>query len=260
MFNIMNLLRVLSKMDKVKSVKNCFNSKAYLYEHYADIQPLSALALAKSIKPGDIQTILEVGCGTGLLTEQLLQRFPGTLLHLNDVSADMLAVCQQRVHDRATITLHCGDIQQFKSTERFDLITSNMTLHWLPQLTTTLGALSQLLTPNGQFAFSLLGSQSLSEWKTICLELGGSIPTPRFPKLSDLKIAFPQFNFEVSYVEQRYENAYGFLKTLKNIGANFASENHQVFSAGMLRQLMRAFDKRHSSVTYEIIYGNYTQS
>ncbi|MEZ4734543.1 MAG: class I SAM-dependent methyltransferase [Caldilineaceae bacterium] len=77
--------------------------------------------------------ILDLGCGTGLEIELLLQRAPHALLTAVDLSAGMLALLAERYQaQRNQITLVADSYLTMPlGTQRYDYIISAMTIHHL---------------------------------------------------------------------------------------------------------------------------------
>ncbi len=246
-------------MGTLQQIKSCFSSKANVYERHVDIQPIVAQKIANTIPKIMAQHILELGSGSGLLSQYLFNQFPEARLNLVDFSEDMIEVCKRRFKNVNNVMLTCCNIEEFSTVESFDIIASSMVLHWVSNLTKCLQYLTTKINPGGLFVFSMLGENSLKEWRDVCHEFSDSIPTPSFPSFSQIKNDFPNFHLEVSYINKKYKSAYDFLKTLKNIGANATREEHVIFSTGTLRRIMHAFDQRDVCITYEIIYGRYQQ-
>lgn len=74
-------------------------------------------------------TVLDVGCGTGLVTERLLGLVPlGRVLAI-DQSPEMVALARTRLGDRARIW--CQDVLELELEEPVDAVISTATLHWV---------------------------------------------------------------------------------------------------------------------------------
>jgi trans-aconitate 2-methyltransferase len=74
-------------------------------------------------------TVLDVGCGTGRVTEALLALVPrGRVLAL-DASEEMVALARRRLGDRAEVW--CQDVLDLELDEAVDAIVSTATLHWV---------------------------------------------------------------------------------------------------------------------------------
>ena len=74
-------------------------------------------------------TVLDVGCGTGRVTEALLSLVPrGRVLAL-DASPEMVALARSRLGDRAQVW--CQDVLDLELGEPADAIVSTAALHWV---------------------------------------------------------------------------------------------------------------------------------
>jgi trans-aconitate 2-methyltransferase len=86
------------------------------------------LARLQGIAPA--ATVLDVGCGTGRVTEALLELVPrGRVLAL-DASADMVELARRRLGERAHVW--CQDALELELDEPVDAIVSTAALHWVP--------------------------------------------------------------------------------------------------------------------------------
>jgi malonyl-CoA O-methyltransferase len=245
------------------TIIKCFNSRAYDYDSAADVQPLIASRLARLLPARHARNILEIGCGTGLFSQYLSQHFPQSDLLLTDIAPAMLEVCQQRLLLHKQLTMTQMDGEALTTTSKFDLIASSMTLHWFVEIEKSLRQIMSRLARGGKFIFSMLGENSLQEWRELGVQNKVSIATPAFFSASKLQQQFPEFDLQVEVVKQQYPNARAFLKTLKSIGAHAPQKNHQPLSSGTLRRLMRLLDVKYPqgvSISYEVIYGSYANS
>jgi trans-aconitate 2-methyltransferase len=85
------------------------------------------LARLEGIAPD--ATVLDVGCGTGRVTEALLALVPRGRVLAVDASADMVALARDRLGDRAGVW--CEDALELDLDEPVDAILSTATLHWV---------------------------------------------------------------------------------------------------------------------------------
>ena len=74
-------------------------------------------------------TVLDVGCGTGRLTEQLLELVPRGRVLAFDASPDMVDPPRARLGDRAE--LFCQDVLSLQLPEPVDVVMSKAVLHWV---------------------------------------------------------------------------------------------------------------------------------
>jgi len=97
--------------------------------------------------PDGALSALDVGCGNGLLTAELLTKVPDVTGV--DVDAEVLDGARQ-LSD--AITWVMGDAMTYEFDRRFDVVASVATLHHLPDLEAALNRLAELTTPGGVLA------------------------------------------------------------------------------------------------------------
>lgn len=85
--------------------------------------------LAESDNPAP--RILDIGAGTGLLTDFMLQKFSNAEFTLIDFSDDMLNVAKQRFQQQPKIKYISADYRDFISPGQFDIIVSSLSIHHL---------------------------------------------------------------------------------------------------------------------------------
>lgn len=133
-----------------------YDAQAMIQQRAGD-RLLDLLAMHGGSQP---QRVLEIGCGTGLLTRSLIRRISGIReLVLNDLVPDF-AVCAALAPAAAFLP---GDIESVPLPGSFDLIISSSALHWLRDLDRLLAKLAASLNPGGILAYSLYGPDNLRE-------------------------------------------------------------------------------------------------
>ena len=82
-------------------------------------------SLFKSNLNGDINSILELGCGTGIHTKIFAER--NYSIHAIDYSEEMISLAQKRASSKdhlEKIVFHKGDVRNYRTDEKFDAIIS----------------------------------------------------------------------------------------------------------------------------------------
>lgn len=103
---------------------------AETYDAVSDPQfEWGAEVVARLALRGD-EAVLDAGCGSGRVTELLLERLPRGRVLAVDGSAAMIEKARERLGDRAEY-LH-ADLAELSVPEPVDLIFSTATFHWLP--------------------------------------------------------------------------------------------------------------------------------
>jgi trans-aconitate 2-methyltransferase len=92
-------------------------------------------------------TVLDVGCGTGRVTEKLVELVPRGRVLAIDASADMVELARGRLGERAHVW--CQDALELELDEPVDAIVSTAALHWVPDHDQLWGRLAGALRPGG---------------------------------------------------------------------------------------------------------------
>ncbi len=143
------------------------------YDDQAGIQRITANRLLNlldyTIKDRS-GTVFEIGCSTGLLTEQLLKRHGSRVsaLLLNDLVEEFRSIIKKKISGYLIpFDYLTGDIEEIVLSGSFDLIISSSTFHWIDDLPNLLSKLHCHLNSGGHLAFSLYGPDNLYEIREI---------------------------------------------------------------------------------------------
>jgi predicted TPR repeat methyltransferase len=101
-----------------------------------------------------IQTILDLGCGTGLLGKAVVDVFPAVSLVGIDISENMLAKAQEK---NIYAELHNAELLEYlqQSQSSFDLITATDVLIYFGNLSAIFDQIYRCLKPGALFGFSI---------------------------------------------------------------------------------------------------------
>ncbi len=94
------------------------------------------------------ESAIDAGCGSGKVTEKLLDRLPGGTLLAVDGSEAMIAKAKERLGDRAECLV--ADLAELEVGEPVDLIFSTATFHWIPDHDRLFAHLHDALKPGGR--------------------------------------------------------------------------------------------------------------
>jgi trans-aconitate 2-methyltransferase len=124
------------------------------YHRFKDERARPFHELVNRIGPRPVHRFADLGCGTGELTETLLQRWPGARGFGVDNSPDMLKSATQRPAV-AGLEYIQADIELWEPPEPLDLVVSNATVQWIPDQERMLGHMAKILLPTGTLAVQM---------------------------------------------------------------------------------------------------------
>jgi trans-aconitate 2-methyltransferase len=127
------------------------------------------LARLEGIAPD--ATVLDVGCGTGRVTEALLALVPRGRVLAFDASADMVALARDRLGDRAEVW--CQDALELDLDEPVDAILSTATLHWVSDHDRLWARLARALRPGGTMEIQCGGEGNIDRVREVIDAVAG---------------------------------------------------------------------------------------
>lgn len=97
--------------------------------------------------------VIDLGCGTGELTASLHQKTGARkTLGIDSSPAMLQKAMEQRVPN---LEFQLVKIEEFQSSEKYDLVLSNAALQWVPDHNQLFETMFQLLAKNGQLAIQM---------------------------------------------------------------------------------------------------------
>lgn len=126
------------------------------------------------------ETVLDAGCGSGRVTEQLLERLPRGRVIAVDAAPSMLAEARRRL-------ARFGDRVRFVETDLgaplpvdgpVDAILSTATFHWVPDHDALFRNLAAVLRPGGMLVAQCGGVGNVASVRRVLVELGETWPGP----------------------------------------------------------------------------------
>jgi malonyl-CoA O-methyltransferase len=234
---------------------NNFDTAATTYTNFATIQAQSANQLMATLSCTQPTTILDIGCGTGILTQKLASHYPAATIDAIDQSPAMIQ--QLREQNIPNVSAICADYIQ-QPTKQYDLITSNAALHWM-DINQSLSKIATQLNPAGQCYVAIFGRNTAPELESLLPKIGKnqSLPAQQFPtnqQLSDIgNRFFSDWRIVTEVITISFDSITQLLTTQKKTGVN-ANRPTGLWTPTTLALLESAFIEHYNQVqlTYDV--------
>jgi tRNA (cmo5U34)-methyltransferase len=124
----------LKKSDKVKAHFEEESSEfdeviLKLIPHYKDM--INTLISSIPYEQDAPVKVLDLGCGTGTVTQTLKKQFKNAKVTCLDLAENMIEMAKLKLHDYTDIEYTVGDFYEYNFTEKYDVIVSSLALHHL---------------------------------------------------------------------------------------------------------------------------------
>ncbi|MGK7939484.1 MAG: methyltransferase domain-containing protein [Crocosphaera sp.] len=260
----------LNKSEQKEKISKNFSKGVVNYLSHSQVQKQCAEQLLKlskkyaySIPNG---SILEIGCGTGFVTQGLIKQFPKHFLDVIDISPEMLNYCAENLQiserQKNFIQFRTMDGEQIKADKNtYAAIISSFTIQWFQDIVNSLNRLINTLQPQGILLVAFPNDQSFPEWKKMCHELNLPFTRNQLPNSRELihKLSIPCHKIHI--LEERftmnYNNAADFFRNLKIIGAGFNVKQEKL-SIPEMKQLINYWNHQYYphqiEITYEVTF------
>jgi tRNA (cmo5U34)-methyltransferase len=73
--------------------------------------------------------VADLGCGTGAVTQAVLQRYPRAHVRCFDIAPNMLSVARERLAHHSTIEFIQADFRSWEEIDAYDTVVSSLALH-----------------------------------------------------------------------------------------------------------------------------------
>lgn len=236
-----------------------FGRAAAGYDRHARVQAWAVEALLRAARRhagAAVARILDLGCGTGMLTARLLDAWPaGEVLGI-DLAPGMLAEAHRRLSGRQA-RFAAGDVEEELPEGRFDLVASSMALQWVAGPAAVLRAAAGRLAPGGALAFAVPVEGTLPELRAAYVEAARELglaawrhpglhlhPADRWEAWA--RAAFGEVWIEVESLIDHHPCARAVLDSIRGVGANDCERGAGPAAVRLLRRALAVYDAGRS--------------
>jgi malonyl-CoA O-methyltransferase len=246
-----------------------FSAASATYHKNADVQKIVAGNLLSLVSlPRPIHHILEIGSGTGLLTELLLEHFPTVMIHAVDVSKEMVAQSRHRLSADNRIRQFISDLRTFDPLISYPLIVSSSSMHWISPIEDGLRRMADLLEPGGDLVVALMLHGTLGELRTTRLRVApNKPPLGRLPLAEEVLCGLERTGLLLvtkrqETIRAHHASAEAFLRTIHEQGltGGTVSSSKCPLTRGELQRLRTEYEARYNNdgsgvfASYEVLY------
>jgi trans-aconitate 2-methyltransferase len=133
---------------------------AETYDAIADPQYEWGVEVLDRLELAGDETVLDAGCGSGRVTERLLERLPEGRLIALDGSKDMVEKARERLGDRVGYLVM--DLAGLELPEPVDLVFSTATFHWVLDHDNLFHRIHGVLRPGGRLVAQCGGAGNVA--------------------------------------------------------------------------------------------------
>jgi len=209
-------------VQSAEIIRKRFSRQFSSYDDYAVVQRLMAEKLVGQIPVDGVPcnaSVLEVGCGTGFVTQRLAKRIQiGSYVGIDiiaEAEQTVLRVFEDMCNARF-FQIDAADIGTLSVTP--DLFVSGATIQWIADLHSFFQQLSEMMPAGGIVAFSTFGADNFREIRAV---EGIALQYLGLDRTASLLSA----NFDVLHAEETTEvlyfpSGYAVLKHIQQSGVN----------------------------------------
>jgi trans-aconitate 2-methyltransferase len=148
---------------------------ATTYDRIADPQFRWGVAVLDRLPLEGRETVLDAGCGSGRVTEVLLERFPDASVVALDGSPSMLEQARERLAAGGRrVTFVLADLMEPLPVEPVDAVFSTATFHWVPDHDRLFGNLAGAMRPGARLVAQCGGAGNLSSVTSALEQIGAA--------------------------------------------------------------------------------------
>ncbi len=213
------------------------------------------------------EVVADLGAGTGRLTGELKRRYRRANVIALDIAPGMLREAKRHMSFFRRFGRVCADVRYLPFADAsIDIAVSNLMLQWCDDLDTAFREVRRVLKPDGLFAFTTFGPDTLRELRAAWAAVDGHSHVNTFIDMHDIGDALVRAGLtepvlDVERLTLTYQDVLALMRDLKVIGAHnvTAGRPRGLTGRGALRRVEAAYESARREglipATYEVIYG-----
>ena len=263
----------IAEIDR-QAMRAAFEKAAAGYDAVAVLQQEVANRLVDrmdvmSMKP---VSILDVGAGTGFVSQLLAERYPKAKVTALDLAFNMLKQAKNKrsFKQRWNKQFHYvhAEVENLPFADAsVELVISGLTMQWCQDLPKVFAEFKRVLAPGGLLLFSSFGPDTLKELRHSWSEVDDLPHVNAFADMHDVGDALMQSGFadpvmDMEMLTVTYKDVKTVMSDLKQIGAHnvMQGRSHNMTGKNKLLNMIQAYEQFRVDgllpVSHEIVYGH----
>jgi malonyl-CoA O-methyltransferase len=257
-----------SRLDHA-GIRSSFDRASAAYEAAAVLQARIGDELIERLDFFKFEpaVVVDLGAGTGRATAELKRRYRRATVIALDIAPGMLREARRHFGLFRRFERVCGDVLRLPLADAsVDIVVSNLMLQWCDELDVALAEIRRVLKPDGFFAFTTFGPDTLKELRAAWAVADGHSHVNTFIDMHDVGDALGRAGLtepvlDVERVTLTYSDVLGLMRDLKTIGAHnvTAGRPRGLMGRSRLRRMEAAYEAARRDglipATYEVVYG-----
>jgi malonyl-CoA O-methyltransferase len=257
-----------SRLDAA-GVRHSFDRASASYEASAVLQARVGEELSQRVDFFRLEpsVIVDLGAGTGRATAELKRRYRRATVIALDIAPGMLREARRHQRWFRRFERVCANALRLPLTDAsVDVVFSNLMLQWCGDLDVALSEVRRVLKPDGLFAFTTFGPDTLKELRAAWAAADGYTHVNTFIDMHDVGDALGRAGLtepvlDVERVTLTYRDAVEVMRDLKTIGAHnvTAGRPRGLTGRARLKRVQAAYESLRRDglipATYEVVYG-----
>ncbi len=252
------------------ALSRSFNQVAQTYDRFAVVQNHMVMELDERLRffKNDPKHILDLGAGTGKLTEKLLAQYPQATVVAIDIAEQMLQ--HLNAHAKLPIRSVMADAHELPiQDQQVDLVASNAMLQWSYDLEKLFKEVARVLVDDGIFHFATFGPQTLKELRQAWLVADPHYehvnPFIDMHDLGDLLMhcGLSDPVMDMTMMSVSYADGRAALNDIRGVGSrnHLHGKRHGLTPPGLWKKMYESLAKQTQepgkiTMSYEIVYGH----
>lgn len=244
-------------IDK-RVVADSFSRAAPHYDEAAYLQRLIAQELLRWLPAQHpaAAPLLDLGCGTGFVLEQILRRNPDAACIGIDIAEGMLRHSQKRFSHAPNLHWIGADAENLPLHDHsVETVTSNFALQWCGNLSRAFSEVRRVLKPQGHFLLTLPAQDTLWELKESWRAADPAHPhVNHFFDEQELRRAARQAGLKIARLAHvsrciYYRDVAALADELKTLGAHNATvgRSRHLTPKGVYRKMLASYEVRRTA-------------